>query len=65
MIQAQYIYLHGFASSPASVKAYSVEGVPALRLFRQGQLIHSYEGAITKAKLIDLIDQKFFSPAEA
>jgi thioredoxin 1 len=51
--------------SPASVKAYSVEGVPALRLFRQGQLIHSYEGAITKAKLIDLIDQKFFSPTEA
>lgn len=49
--------------NPASVKTYAVEGVPAIRLFQNGQLIHSWEGAITKAKLTEMIDRHFFAPA--
>ena len=45
--------------NPSTVKAYKVEGVPAIRLFQSGNLLHSWEGAITKAKLIDMIDQHF------
>jgi thioredoxin 1 len=49
--------------NPESVKTYAVEGVPAIRLFQDGQLIHSWEGAITKAKLTEMIDRHFFAPA--
>jgi thioredoxin 1 len=43
-------------ASPEAVKAYSVEGVPAIRIFRSGQLLHSSEGAITKSKLTEVVD---------
>jgi thioredoxin 1 len=42
--------------NPATVKAYKVEGVPAIRLFKGDELLHSWEGAITKAKLIAMLD---------
>lgn len=42
--------------NPNSVKEYQVEGVPALRLLKGNQVILSYEGAITKQKLADLIE---------
>ncbi len=45
--------------NPDTVKTYKVEGVPAIRLFQSGNLLHSWEGAITKAKLIAMIDQYF------
>lgn len=41
---------------PESVKAYKVEGVPALRLFHNGDPIATHEGAIAKPKLIEWID---------
>jgi thioredoxin 1 len=47
--------------NPHSIKSYAVEGVPAIRLFRDGQLLHAWEGAITKAKLTEMIDQQFFA----
>ncbi len=37
--------------NPESVAKYQVEGVPALRLFKDNQVIASFEGAITKQKL--------------
>ena len=42
--------------NPATVKAYKVEGVPAIRLFKGDELLHSWEGAISKAKLITMLD---------
>ncbi|MCT7948365.1 thioredoxin [Ancylothrix sp. C2] len=42
--------------NPNSVKEYQIEGVPALRLLKGNQVILSYEGAITKQKLADLIE---------
>jgi thioredoxin 1 len=41
--------------NPQSVAAYQVEGVPAFRLFQQGQVVDSSEGAISKQKLEDLV----------
>ncbi len=41
--------------NPATVAAYRVEGVPALRLFQHGALIESLEGAITKSNLGTLL----------
>jgi thioredoxin 1 len=52
-------------ASPQSVKAYSVEGVPAIRIFRAGHLLHSTEGAITKGKLTELVEQHLSSNPEA
>lgn len=43
-------------ANPDTVKEYKVEGVPALRFFKNGQLVESREGAITKPKLGELID---------
>ncbi|MGL6282184.1 MAG: thioredoxin family protein [Microcoleaceae cyanobacterium] len=43
-------------TNPAAVKECQVEGVPALRLFQNNQLVMSHEGAITKAKLTELLD---------
>lgn len=42
--------------NPNSVAAYKVEGVPALRFFRQGELISQSEGAIPKIKLEELVN---------
>jgi thioredoxin 1 len=52
-------------ASPQSVKAYSVEGVPAIRIFQAGQLLHSTEGAITKGKLTELVEQHLAGATEA
>jgi thioredoxin 1 len=37
--------------NPEAVAKYQVEGVPALRLFRAGELVESTEGAMNKQKL--------------
>ena len=42
--------------NPKTVKAYTVEGVPGLRLFQQGEVKASAEGAKTKQQLVDLIE---------
>lgn len=42
---------------PLTVKQYQVEGVPAVRLFNNAQLLLAHEGAITKPKLIELINK--------
>jgi thioredoxin 1 len=44
-------------ASPKTVATYKVEGLPALRLFKQGELVSSHEGAISKDKLKELIEQ--------
>lgn len=40
--------------NPESVKAYKVEGVPAFRLFQQGNVIVSQEGAIPQQKVEEM-----------
>lgn len=40
-----------------SVKKCNVEGVPALRLFQDGQVIADHEGAITKEKLKEFLEK--------
>lgn len=42
--------------NPNAVKYCQVEGVPALRLFKDGESIASHEGAITKQKLVDMLE---------
>jgi thioredoxin 1 len=42
--------------NPATVKAYKVEGVPAIRLFKGDEMIHAWEGAISKDKLTVMLD---------
>ncbi|WP_396134288.1 thioredoxin family protein [Chamaesiphon sp. VAR_48_metabat_135_sub] len=42
--------------NPETVKAYKVEGVPAIRLFKGDEMIYSWEGAITKDKLTTMLD---------
>ncbi len=42
--------------NPDTVKKYHVEGVPTLLLFRNGEVAQSYEGAISKQKLGDLLE---------
>ena len=37
--------------NPQAVDKCKVEGVPALRLFKSGEVVFSHEGAITKDKL--------------
>lgn len=44
--------------NPIAVKNYGVEGVPALRLFKNKELVYSFEGAITKDKLKTLLDEQ-------
>lgn len=48
-----------------TVKAYKVEGVPALRLFWGGELILEHEGAITKEKIMQLLDEQLQNNAKA
>jgi thioredoxin 1 len=43
--------------SRQTVAKYGVEGVPALRLFRGDQLVLSHEGALTQAKLLNLLKE--------
>lgn len=40
-----------------SVTKYKVEGVPALRLLKDHEVIAELEGAITKTKLLEFIDR--------
>ena len=40
-------------SNPKATAECKVEGVPALRLYKDKELLASYEGAITKQKLIE------------
>lgn len=42
-------------ANPEAVAAYKVEGVPAFRLFIDGELVHTAEGAMAKAKLEEMI----------
>ncbi len=41
--------------NPETVKQYQVEGLPALRLFRNQELLLSYEGGITQKKLVEML----------
>jgi thioredoxin 1 len=38
------------------VAQYKVAGVPAFRLFREGEMIAALEGAVVKQKLLDLLN---------
>lgn len=42
--------------NPNAVSQYKVEGVPALRLFKEQEVIQSHEGAITKQGLQTMLD---------
>ena len=42
--------------NPETVKKYSVEGVPALRLLKDNEVVSSWEGAITKQKIQEMLD---------
>ncbi|MGK7950335.1 MAG: thioredoxin family protein [Xenococcaceae cyanobacterium] len=42
--------------SPESVAKCKVEGVPAIRLFRNKEIILTHEGAIGKQQLLDMIE---------
>lgn len=43
--------------NPAAVAKYKIEGVPAFRLFKAGEMLEATEGAISKQKL-----ESFLSP---
>ncbi|HLO87175.1 MAG TPA: thioredoxin family protein [Nostocaceae cyanobacterium] len=43
--------------NPLTVKQYQVEGVPALRLIKDNQVLTSAEGVIGKDKLLSLLNQ--------
>ncbi|OLP19622.1 thiol reductase thioredoxin [Leptolyngbya sp. 'hensonii'] len=42
-----------------SVAHCKVEGLPALRLFRQGEILDSFEGAFTRQKLVEFVENHF------
>lgn len=42
--------------NPATVKKYRVEGVPAIFLFKDGEVAQSHEGAIGKQKLESMLE---------
>jgi thioredoxin 1 len=42
--------------NPATVSKYNIEGVPALLLFKDGEVAQSHEGAIGKQKLESLLE---------
>lgn len=48
--------------NPATVKQYHIEGVPALLLFKEGEVVESQEGAISKQKLETMLET-LVSPA--
>lgn len=43
--------------NPATVKLYKVEGVPALRLISGTEVLAASEGALSKQKIADMLDQ--------
>ncbi|NJN49208.1 MAG: thioredoxin [Alkalinema sp. RL_2_19] len=43
--------------NPESVAAYKVEGVPALRFFKAGEMQTASEGAISLQKIEELVDR--------
>ncbi|MBE9223304.1 thioredoxin [Cyanobacterium stanieri LEGE 03274] len=43
-------------ASPDSVATCKVEGVPALRIFKEGEIINSHEGAIGKQGLQQFVE---------
>ncbi|MFP4575523.1 MAG: thioredoxin [Coleofasciculus sp.] len=47
--------------NPVTVKQYHVEGVPALLIFKNGEVVQSYEGAIGKQKLQEMIEKSLES----
>ena len=49
--------------NPESVAKYEVEGVPALRLFKGGEIVESSEGAVSKQKLQGWLDTHLVSAA--
>ncbi|HEY9632788.1 MAG TPA: thioredoxin [Coleofasciculaceae cyanobacterium] len=48
--------------NPATVKQYHIEGVPAVLLFKDGEVAQSHEGAIGKQKLESMLET-LLSPA--
>ncbi len=42
--------------NPEAVNTYQVEGVPALRLFKDGKVLEAREGAITRQKLEEILN---------
>jgi thioredoxin 1 len=42
--------------NPATVKQYHIEGVPAILLFKEGEVTQSHEGAIGKQKLESILE---------
>jgi thioredoxin 1 len=44
--------------NPDAVAKYKVEGVPALRLFKAGEVIETSEGAINKQKVEEMLAAK-------
>ncbi len=42
--------------NPETVKQYKVEGLPALRLFQNEELLLSHEGSITQKKLVEMLE---------
>jgi thioredoxin 1 len=42
--------------NPLTVKQYQVEGVPALLVFKNNNLLANHEGAITKIKLTEILE---------
>ncbi|MTJ48958.1 co-chaperone YbbN [Dolichospermum sp. UHCC 0259] len=43
--------------NPVAVKQYQVEGLPALRLIKDNQLLESIEGVIGKDKLLSFLEK--------
>ena len=43
-------------ANPSTRDAYQVQGIPTLALFRDGQLVARYEGAIAKPQLQAFLD---------
>lgn len=43
--------------NPITVKQYQVEGVPALRLIKENQVLESTEGVITKDNLLSILEK--------
>lgn len=42
--------------NPITVKQYSIEGVPALLMFKDGEVVEAHEGAIGKQKIASILE---------
>ena len=42
--------------NPDTIKLYKVEGLPALRLLQNEELLFSHEGSITHKKLVEILE---------